>query len=376
MQRQLYLDELRAACMLLGVLVHAADLGNFGIFDSIPEISNLFRMATFFLISGYMAGVLMDRQATGDFLTGRMRNLVLPLVSCAVLVNPPTLWLIFAYFNADTYAGFGWREIYQATFDIIPSEGPMIWHLHLWFLFSLIFYALIAPLLRPLAMAIGRAPGVVRLATTIRGGRLAPLATVLATTLAILAIGCLWKVAGKLGFSAPWLLHATFDNLPFYATGLVLYHSAELWAAVKRFDPASLSLAAVILAVGGDHDVISTWEWVLKAASEAFLRGTIALALIAAFHHWCNGRSRILAELSRTIYTIYLFHYLIIYLIAIAYKAVLPLNAVGYLVIVALTVLASYLLHVIVIDRYPVLKLIFNGRKTTKSQPPATSAPT
>jgi hypothetical protein len=78
-----YLDALRNFAILFGLLIHAGTLGRIYPFDIVHDIDGYFRMGAFFLVQG-----------------------TLP-----------------------------------------PGKGPMVWHLHLWFLIALSFYTATAPVI-------------------------------------------------------------------------------------------------------------------------------------------------------------------------------------------------------------------------------------
>lgn len=351
MQRQIYLDNLRTICMVLGIFVHADHLGDFGAISAAPEVSNLFRMATFFIISGFLGAMLLERQGGERFLSGRLRNLAIPLFASLLLLNPPALWLVFGHFNDGDY---GWRDVFAATFGGAESEGPMIWHLHLWFLFSLIAYVLMAPVLLPVMRRVaGR--------VVIGRGWLAPLACMACVAGAVLLAGGMWKVTDKLGIAVPWLVQTTVNSLPYYALGMFLYVCPQLWAAVRRVDPVGLVLLAGLVALGGLSSPTSTAGWVLYVVTHAVMRCWISFALIAVFERWVNARGPILTPMGDAIYTIYLFHYLLIYVVATALLTVLPLSPLTYLAVCVGVIAVGFALHK-GIQHSAMLKLLFNGR--------------
>src|SRR6187431_1732779 len=118
-QRLHHLDFTRGAMMLLGVLVHAShadyDLGRY---EWLRFFSGSFRMACFFIISGYFAPALLERYGTRAFLERRLITLGVPALFCVIVLNPPAISAVWEYFATAP----------------VPSEPTINWHVHAWFL--------------------------------------------------------------------------------------------------------------------------------------------------------------------------------------------------------------------------------------------------
>src|SRR5688572_18745518 len=131
-QRLHYLDFTRGVMMLLGVVVHAShadyDLGRY---EWLRFFSGSFRMACFFVISGYFAPMLLERQGTRAFLSKRLVMLGVPALFAVLVLNPPAIAAIWTYFGTAP----------------VPSEPTINWHVHVWFLFVLMAYMCATPLL-------------------------------------------------------------------------------------------------------------------------------------------------------------------------------------------------------------------------------------
>lgn len=360
MQRLTYLDNLRTACMLLGVFVHTLTLGEFGRLGLIVDVSSKFRMATFFAISGFFAAMLLHRRGVSGLLRNRLQALALPLAAGLVILNPLALWLVFHFHTREAAPASGWAEVSRATFGDQAAFALMNWHLHLWFLISLLLFVLATPLLAPLLRRAGESRAAARLAA-FRGGLFVPLALALGvaawTVLALVAL----RIAGRF-MPDYWLLRASLMYLPFFALGLLLFASPALWDRVRRAD-APLLACIVILALAERlaplPDVLSA---LLSQIGTALLRCWICFALLGLFARFFDRSTPLAAALSRSIYTIYLFHYLIIYGFATFYAAVLPIDAAAFWVIALATILAGYLLHILVIEKIPLLGFVFNGK--------------
>lgn len=147
MERLYYLDYLRAFAMIVGILLHVTTLGDFGWLEVLGPVSHNFRMGTFFAVSGFFAALLLDRRSLRGFLGSRL--LALGLAVGLVLLIPLTLWMVHAW-RLGPVGPDQLGRIVALSFDPRNGVGANFdWHLHLWFLISLLCYTLAAPLLRP-----------------------------------------------------------------------------------------------------------------------------------------------------------------------------------------------------------------------------------
>jgi fucose 4-O-acetylase-like acetyltransferase len=124
MRRYHDLDALRALAMLLGIAWHvsAAYLAVAPI-EWFHSFSHSFRMPLFFLIAGFFAAMLVERRGEGEFVSGRLHRIGLPLLVGLVTIVPLNQAL-------DAWAQ-------SEPYDLIATP------LHLWFLeYLLVFYAL------------------------------------------------------------------------------------------------------------------------------------------------------------------------------------------------------------------------------------------
>lgn len=160
-----YLDNLRALAMMLGVFLHAGlayakpaqsvwlatDRESSVAVDAVIWFIHLFRMALFFLISGYFAKVVIERKGVRSFLWNRTVRLVFPfLLFYPVLLAAMTGCVIFGLVYVKEPTGL-LGLISAATKD--PSQqgqAPPPTTMHLWFLYYLVFFSLLAALFRRL----------------------------------------------------------------------------------------------------------------------------------------------------------------------------------------------------------------------------------
>jgi glucans biosynthesis protein C len=161
------LDALRAAMMLLGLVLHSAAAyihvpqpeawpfhdppGSVG-FAILLVFIHLFRMPAFFLVAGFFGALLYHRDGRAAFVRNRAWRIGLPLPIFMATVLP--LAGLGFFFSA-------WMEGVAFPPELIPP-GPL-WRRpifgHLWFLYDLLIFCVIAALAVPLA---SRAPAPLR----------------------------------------------------------------------------------------------------------------------------------------------------------------------------------------------------------------------
>lgn len=160
------LDALRAAMMLLGLVLHSAvsyittplgaawpykDAQTSIALDLLIFFIHLFRMPTFFVVAGFFAALLLERDGAAGFARNRARRVFVPLVMFWGVMIP--------------LCGYGF------VFSARQSGGPMPWDYltdqpmvrqpilgHLWFLYYLLLFYAAAIVVAPIA---ARAPSAI-----------------------------------------------------------------------------------------------------------------------------------------------------------------------------------------------------------------------
>ena len=157
------LDALRAAAMLLGIVLHAAlflvpdawpvvdkqasdDLP----YDHVVSAIHLFRMPVFFLLSGFFSAMLVGRRGLRGLLRQRLMRVGLPLLAGCFTIVPLTAWAWIATTGYDLAKDF---PPGASALDMAVGVWLFAWldsfH-HLWFLWHLLWlvgvYALLVRL--------------------------------------------------------------------------------------------------------------------------------------------------------------------------------------------------------------------------------------
>ncbi len=367
-QRIYHLDALRCFCMLYGLVLHAATIGNTPLFYGISVVSEHFRMATFFLVSGYFTAMVASRQGLDTFLKNRGRLILVPLVAGVLLLNPITNWLIqFYHGGGESLAGFfkgGWR---------LSLPGPGVWHLHLWFLISLFVYAMLTPLLLRLASA-GPVAGLVA-----RVARAGPVLLLLClTVLVALGVVTLRGIADQLLVpflpeAAHFLVQATCYFLPYFAAGLFAFRHERLFDAMHRLFWAGLLLfgGAYLLQPLVAED-LPRW---LERSTYWIARGgfifLIICGLLAIARRLVTRGSAVLSRLTDGVYSFYIFHFLVIYGIANLLRPFTDNLYLSYGAILVIGYPLLFLIHERLVLPSPLLTLLFNGKTVQRRVQPA-----
>lgn len=359
-----YIDNLRGVAMLLGVFVHTATLETFGTIEMVSWLSDLFRMAAFFLISGYLAAMLLARRTVSKYYRSRIPNILVPLISGIILLNPVTLSLILQHHNPEMAHTYSLSQMGILLFKT-PGEvdGPMIWHLHLWFLFSLLAFTLLAPLAERVIYS-----NFIRLALTKVFRRMPEF--IVPTGIATMISGAvlLLRVFYELVISPVadyWLILITFEYFPFFVAGIVFYCYQGIWEQIHKIDlplfVVSISLYCFVSYLPDATRDAQTGE-ALYTFSQALLRCAIVFALLTVFRTYVNWSSHLTLAVTEAIYTVYVFHFLVIYLVAVTLIDTSSASISSFFIVSGVTLLITFVLHHFLVKRSRVLRFLFNGR--------------
>ncbi len=145
------LDSLRAAMMLLGIVVHASvnyvsqDIGwlikdplNTNLFfDILILFIHEFRMPVFFVLAGFFGAFLYYRKGSNLMLNNRLKRILIPFVVASII-----LWPFVAYSIVFTQNCINGNDQNFMTGAVaLLKDNHHTWHL--WFLYYLSFYSLL-----------------------------------------------------------------------------------------------------------------------------------------------------------------------------------------------------------------------------------------
>lgn len=369
--RVFYLDAVRAFAMFFGIFAHGSTIAHpyidqMNFFFYLQMYNDLFRAATFFLVSGFFSALLFKKNDIRKFARSRFDVIIIPLVCSMIFIVPITNWMIFSWHNGYMspmeYFSGGWRQ---------PTVGNDTWALHIWFLYSLAIYAVLTPLLAPIINArwfshmldtyIARTSGwthwanVLVFAAAVMFGRAA-----YDLAFRYLVDDTMWH----------WIVRASLMHLPIFFLGMVAFTHRQFLETINQLSIPGLLL--FVLAYWGIHVYADDLPRNLERVLYWLVRGGLSLFVISSilwfFKTFANKPSRFLTYAVDSAYSFYLFHFTFIYLVAWASRLVTDNLYVSWVLIILFATPLTLGWHSFVIDRVPLLRYLFTGKKERRAK--------
>ncbi len=162
-QRYHALDSLRGIIMWLGIVIHVAinhmvgetiipwrDSQTGSIADMLVIFIHTFRMPVFFILSGFFGAMLLKKYGRDGMFANRAKRLMLPFV----VFGPPVIvgisvlgQLLISKMNLG-YAQLNIVAIFEQSARPVPDT------VHLWFLYYLVLFFILAALVQPISRKI------------------------------------------------------------------------------------------------------------------------------------------------------------------------------------------------------------------------------
>ena len=323
------LDALRGGALLLGVVLHAAmsfipapiwivadahpSVGAAGLFFAI----HLFRMATFFLIAGLFAHMMLGRRGVAGFVRDRAIRIAGPLV----VFWPAVMAAIVAVLIWNAM-----RQAAGAPMGPPPPPPTYTWATipltHLWFLWVLMLFYAAALILRTPFAVLDRSGAWGRAVDRLTGFLATPWGAILLA--APLAVAVWREPVWVAFFGIPTPDHGLIPNLPAlvgfglaFGFGFLLDRRRDLLKKLEAWAPANLGLAVgagvslLMLAGGPAPSIVPVTDPVMKAMSAAALGVATfasAFAAVGLALRFASGHSRVRRYLADASYWIYIVH--------------------------------------------------------------------
>ncbi len=366
--RLYYLDNLRSILMVLGLVLHTCAAFSTQEFwlvthhqtiplaDTLNQSIHVFRMPLFFMVSGFFAYMMMNKQSIAVFVKTKLLRIAIPFLSVFLLINLPQSFALDALNNHSD----------ELRINSHSVTG------HLWFLLNLLFYFLIYVLLHKAFRVFDFVAK--RLDASHYTAAVVFVLPVLFTVL--LALN---KVGLPIYEKIPVLgsFYSLFSYFDYFLIGALLArlpHSALL-AGFKSRSAIIYLLILACLAIA----LKASWLEMFISPSTAL--GTIVFAylehlfpilfclLLWYFSYiFINKNNKWFVSLSKSSYSIYLFHHFIII------AAVVLLNYLfvtydfsvnrffAFFGVISITLFTTLVLHFLLINRIRLFSLLFNGK--------------
>lgn len=322
--------------------------------------SHYFRMPLLLFISGAGTYMALGKRTKQQYVGERFRRLFIPLLFGMFVVVPPQIY----YEHINDYATYG--DFYKTVFQFVPyPHGSFSWH-HLWFVFYLLVYSLIAlPLLSFL-----RSP-----ASDILKEQFARLAQ--KPVLLLMLPGLLIFLSQ--GILRPFFPEETHDFIhdwayftqyfSFFAFGMIAYSSPRLWQAIG--DNRKALLWGTFIALIPFYTCYFNFRgffvlpWTPDTAElvfdiiAIFVGWFTVITIIAYGQHHLNRPHPWLKYFNEGLYPFYILHQTVI--IAIGYYICqLPWGiALKFWVVSALTLTSCVVFYLLIIRPFGITRLLF-----------------
>ncbi|WP_187782100.1 acyltransferase family protein [Gimesia chilikensis] len=371
-----YMDSMRSILMMLGVVLHGAliysatdhwivsDSHNSIFFSLLDSVIHVFRMPTFFIIAGFFSMMSLQKYGIKVFTQVRLVRIVVPLLSTALIVNTLELYFRTTVLHHEP------MSLGHFLTRVLPQlwlSGQ--WVSHLWFLLTLLqFFAVGISLF----LIGGYLPKWTQMRPLVAGIR--------KNCYFLLLIPCadlLWNVAAKI---APNIFHGSLccgllnledfiTFLPYFLLGLWLFKDKTLqdeFHRIARWEWGMLPLAVLVYYLEENAHGFNT-ESLLRIYSFGVICALASHICYVLFYRFMNRDSRVFRYLSDASYSIYLFHHICV--VIFGYLLLSSTIAISYkfLAVEIATFAVTLSLHHFLILRIPVLRFLFNGKRTARS---------
>lgn len=322
------LDAIRAAALLLGIVLHAClsfvpgvppELWPIGDAQKSPAMGltvfviHIFRMSVFFLLAGLLSRALLQRLGLNAFCRNRAARILAPLalgwVVCFALIIAVIFWAL-AKANGGTMP----KALPKAMLDAGPN------FMHLWFLYLLLWLHAIALLARHALLAVGLKDRLTALADTWLGKTIShPVGSLLLAAPVANALFMIPNWGGGMGVPTPGytLLPPAIPLLIYayvFALGWLLDRQRHLLDALARrwllHFVLGLAGSVVCLHILGQQApaLIIQKHKLLYAIAYAIALVSWMLAFVGAGVQYLNQQSSAIRYLADASYWMYIMH--------------------------------------------------------------------
>ncbi len=356
-----FMDSMRATLMVLGVVLHSAEVFNprqsWVVTSNKPEpfmgylveVISTFRMPAFFVVSGYFCFLLMRKYKVKKFLSVRLVRIIVPLVVTALTLN-----LLQSLFLDKV----GLRPPLKEYITNASYMG------HLWFLINLVYYFLLAsllaivlaPVMKPLIQLISKAFDKVPMAVVLI---ILPFISVVMT--AVLAkLGLMY-----FNFYGIYANYIVMIYIPFFFFGVLLATDKENLRKFSTINPI-YSLVLLVASALLFRMIDPTTGGSLAEVGMIYFGKLTEWAAVSIcfflFYKLLNKQSAFMRLISDSSYTIYLFHHLFVIMLAVLLIKLEVSAFPALFIMIVLVTVVTLLIHTMIVSKSKILSFLYNGK--------------
>jgi glucan biosynthesis protein C len=375
-----YLDTIRGLLMSLGVVVHAGLLYRHWVPHEVAFLSGLFRMKLFVIIAGYFAALLVARRGVGRVQKERLIRFGVPFAAGIILLNPIANYFYYLTSVGDiSVIGFfstppAWTKSGFAWAGKLPTF--MSWHSQYWFLLVVLAYCCMLPLFKLVADSkIVRQ----RISWLVDDQRPVWLCGVVLSICSALGLGAmrgahLFTTQQFLG-SSPlnFLAQSTWLYMPYFLLGMLAFNNAKLFDRLHEVRWLQVCVSVLILAITRViyADLKASYGMGAAEAVEHFASGLagfwLSVIVLSFFRKVGDRPSPLTKYLSDASYTVFVFHIVVLSILQYMFLSAGISGFAMYLALMITAFMICLLIHLSLISRSPIAKLLFNGANLPRS---------
>ena len=360
--RYKYLDNLRATLMTLGLVLHtcaAFSIQQYWLVSydkplswayDLSSVIHVFRMPLFFMISGFFAFVLLQKQTVYHFISTKFIRIGLPLLSVLIILNIPQFYTL-EYLS--TLEGYG--SINSGNFTQ-----------HLWFLVNLLTYFIVYSVIHVVVVR-------TRVPSTLVNTSIFMLFALLCMPLVYLCMLALNKVGVPIYEPIPLVgsVFTLFSYFDYFLIGVVfalLSHNTTMATLQSRqgiliFIPLLIVSAIPWLLSNAINNITMPYIQHIQAITVSLIVWVLANRTFDIDYGWFKA-------LMNASYTIYLFHHGVIILLVLGLNAInhhanVIINPyIAFFLVLFSSFAMTLFIHFFMVNKSSKLRLLFNGKQS------------
>ncbi|MDE1463807.1 acyltransferase family protein [Spartinivicinus poritis] len=381
-ERIYYLDNVRAIAMFLGIVLHASLPYGYTFYDTwfikndsqsitmdvIFTFIHLFRMALFFLISGFFANMLVQKRGVLGFTKNRGIRLLIPFIIFYPIVVTAMTEII--HYSGDHLHDLSKLValITKGGFELPPRT------MHLWFIYHLMAFCIIVILVCRADFS-----WISKISSKVFSSSTSLL------YLPILIIPGLYYAG--LPQRAPSSFYFEIWSLGYYGLfflfGWHLFHHSDYLKRITKhiplmsvfcligfiifylkMEPLSFEQLLQDLKIG---TINFSWDYLIRIIIEAYLSFYLVMLSLLLGKQFLDSSHKVFRYLSDASYWVYIIHLPVVYFIQVLMGNWKINLWIEFIIAVSGTMIVSLITYQIAV-RYTIIGTILNGKKTRSAQ--------